>query len=203
MIVFNKVLSLDIDEMLDRDRRKGQRHHRNLRHALAQAYGFERRRGRREYAYNAYQLLEETSPNLRRMDQRIAYSYDGLNRFVKVDYPKTVDTVYAYGASGGCKQCCGKGHAGDRAIKFFNKAIELYPEAAATLELRAEAKENLGSLKETLSDYEKVVKLKPKCSKAYFNQGLIFEYKHDYKKAVYFDSKNQIYLRKLVDFKKY
>ncbi len=50
---------------------------------------------------------------------------------------------------------------------------------------------------------EKVVKLKPKCSKAYFNQGLIFEYKHDYKKAVYFDSKNQIYLRKLVDFKKY
>ena len=54
--------------------------------------------GRQEYKYdNCSNLIEETSSVLREKSQAIYYSYDGLNRLVKIEYPENETTTYTYG----------------------------------------------------------------------------------------------------------
>ncbi|MDR2767428.1 MAG: hypothetical protein LBB82_03775, partial [Treponema sp.] len=57
--------------------------------------------GRKEYRYDkAGNLERETDSVLRGRGEEIAYVYDGLNRLTKIDYPRSTDTVYEYGAPG-------------------------------------------------------------------------------------------------------
>ncbi len=57
--------------------------------------------GRNEYEYDAYRLISESTAAMRAQNLvSIHYLYDGLNRLVKIDYPKTADTEYEYGEPG-------------------------------------------------------------------------------------------------------
>lgn len=54
--------------------------------------------GRKEYEYDiAGNLIRETDNLLRGRGDSIRYEYDGLNRLVTIDYPKSVDTKHTYG----------------------------------------------------------------------------------------------------------
>ncbi|HUH44239.1 MAG TPA: RHS repeat domain-containing protein, partial [Treponemataceae bacterium] len=44
-------------------------------------------------------LIAENTSVLKERNRQIEYSYDGLNRLVKIQYPDTEDTVYTYGGS--------------------------------------------------------------------------------------------------------
>ena len=56
--------------------------------------------GRQEFFYDASSnLIAENTSVLKERNRQIEYSYDGLNRLVKIQYPDTEDTVYTYGGS--------------------------------------------------------------------------------------------------------
>jgi RHS repeat-associated protein len=55
--------------------------------------------GRKEYHYDAADnLVRETDNVLRGRGESIAYEYDGMNRLLTIDYPRSADTRYVYGA---------------------------------------------------------------------------------------------------------
>jgi RHS repeat-associated protein len=57
--------------------------------------------GKKEFFYDeAGNLIEETDSNLREKNTSIKYSYDGMNRLTKIDYPESTDVTYTYGESG-------------------------------------------------------------------------------------------------------
>jgi len=67
--------------------------------------------GKSEYFYNESGMMSSrTDPNLRAMGGEIRYRYDGLERLVRVEYPRTSPTEYLYG--GDTEACRAKGQVG-------------------------------------------------------------------------------------------
>jgi len=57
--------------------------------------------GRKEYIYDeSNNIIEEIDSNLREKGTSIKYSYDGMNRLTKIDYPYSTDVSYYYGEEG-------------------------------------------------------------------------------------------------------
>ena len=57
--------------------------------------------GRKEYIYDeSNNVVEEIDSNLREKGASIKYSYDGMNRLTKIDYPYSTDVSYYYGEEG-------------------------------------------------------------------------------------------------------
>lgn len=61
----------------------------------------------------------------------------------------------------------------NKAIDFFDDAIELQPDDAELYNKRARAKRKALDFNGAISDYEKVIKLSPGHYKAYYNLGII------------------------------
>ena len=65
--------------------------------------------GRQEFFYDeCSNLVRENNSVLRENNKQIVYEYDGLNRLVRIDYPDTEDTVYAYGGASDARGAAGK-----------------------------------------------------------------------------------------------
>jgi RHS repeat-associated protein len=65
--------------------------------------------GKKEYFYDAAgNLVEETDNELRNQGKRIGYRYDGLNRLVKIAYPRSGAVEYEYGAPGAAYNAAGR-----------------------------------------------------------------------------------------------
>ena len=65
--------------------------------------------GRQEFFYDeCSNLVRENNSVLRENNKLILYEYDSLNRLVKIDYPDTEDTVYAYGGANDTHGAAGK-----------------------------------------------------------------------------------------------
>jgi RHS repeat-associated protein len=65
--------------------------------------------GKKEYWYDgAGNLAEESDNELRKQGKRIRYEYDGLNRLVKINYPRSGMVVYEYGATGAAYNAAGR-----------------------------------------------------------------------------------------------
>ena len=65
--------------------------------------------GRQEFFYDeCSNLVRENNSVLRENNRQIVYEYDGLNRLVRIDYPDTEDTVYAYGGANDTHGAAGK-----------------------------------------------------------------------------------------------
>ena len=65
--------------------------------------------GRQEFFYDeCSNLVRENNSVLRENNKQIVYEYDGLNRLVRIDYPDTEDTVYAYGGANDTHGAAGK-----------------------------------------------------------------------------------------------
>ena len=79
-------------------------------------------------------LTEKIDSNLRASGRSIQYDYDGLNRLIKVNYPKTAATEYTYGGPGDT--------ADNRAGRLINRS-----DASGTIEY---AYGKLGEVSETI-----------------------------------------------------
>ena len=65
--------------------------------------------GRQEFFYDeCSNLIFENNSVLRENNKQIAYSYDGLNRLIKIEYPDTKATIYTYGAADDQNGAAGK-----------------------------------------------------------------------------------------------
>ena len=72
----------------------------------------------------------------------------------------------------------------DRAIAYFNKAIELNPRDADAYNNRGLAYfEGKGQYNKAIVDYNKAIELNPRSAAAYNNRGLSYFNKRDYEKA--------------------
>ena len=142
-----------------------------------------------------------------------AIKFDELNDIenAKINYLKVInieDSVpYANSMLGGIEY--DKGNF-QEAIKYFDKAIELYPNCVQSIELRAEAKERLGFLDSALNDYYKVIEITSDYAQVYFNIGLIYEFKKEYYRALRFyrlakriNPSNFIFINKYEKFTRY
>ena len=73
----------------------------------------------------------------------------------------------------------------DRAIAYFNKAIELNPRDADAYNNRGLAYfEGKGQYDKAIVDYNKAIELNPRSAAAYNNRGLAYGYKGKYDKAI-------------------
>jgi tetratricopeptide (TPR) repeat protein len=71
------------------------------------------------------------------------------------------------------------------AIQYYNNALRLQPASTEALYNRGLFFQNLGDLENALSDYNRILKIDPNYSNAYFNLGYIdLAYRKDYKAAI-------------------
>jgi len=71
----------------------------------------------------------------------------------------------------------------DRAIAYFNKAIELNPRYSDAYNNRGFAYYEKGQYDKAISDYNKAIELNPKFAMAYNNRGIAYFYKKEYDEA--------------------
>jgi len=71
-----------------------------------------------------------------------------------------------------------------KAIKFFDKALELEPCASNTLFLRARCKDELDMTEDAKVDYRLVLKLDPKAKDAHFYLGLLEDMDNNITEAI-------------------
>ena len=65
--------------------------------------------GRQEYFYDeCSNLVLENNNVLKENNKQIVYTYDGLNRLVKIEYPDTDPTIYTYGGKNAPNKAAGK-----------------------------------------------------------------------------------------------
>jgi len=62
----------------------------------------------------------------------------------------------------------------DKAIKYYNQAIDLNPHLAGAYYNRGNAYSNIGRYQRAEVDYSRVISLKPNFLNAYYNRGLIY-----------------------------
>jgi len=72
----------------------------------------------------------------------------------------------------------------ERAIKDFDKAIELNPDDAETYYNRGVAYAKLNKYEQAIKDYEKAIELNPDDAKAYYNRGLAYAELNKYEQAI-------------------
>lgn len=72
----------------------------------------------------------------------------------------------------------------DKAIEYYNKAIELDPDFADAYNNRGIAYRRKGECAKAIEDYNKAIELDPDYSEAYYNRGRAYRYLKEYDKAI-------------------
>ena len=71
----------------------------------------------------------------------------------------------------------------DKAIPYFNKAIELNPRHAEAYRHRAYSFSQKGEYDKAIEDLGKAIELNPDCAEEYGNRGIVYFQKGEYEKA--------------------
>ena len=72
----------------------------------------------------------------------------------------------------------------DRAIAYFNKAIEINPKLAEAYYNRGLVYKEKGQYDKAISDFTKAIEINPRHADAYYSRGVVYYYKKDYEKAL-------------------
>lgn len=72
----------------------------------------------------------------------------------------------------------------DKAVEYYNKALELRPDLLETYFNRGLAYTRKQNYDKAIEDLSKVIELNPNLAEAYYTRGLVYEYKQDYDKAI-------------------
>jgi len=72
----------------------------------------------------------------------------------------------------------------DRAIAYFNKAIEINPKYAVAYLNRGSAYDGKGQYDKAISDFNKAIEINPRFAVAYFNRGFVYDRKGQLDKAI-------------------
>ena len=92
-------------------------------------------------------------------------------------YRSQAETLFEYGLEANLEFC-------KKAIKWFDTAIELYPDFASTYNSRGGAKARLEDYKAAIEDFDKVIELYPDHFGAYYSRGGMKYRLGDYKAAI-------------------
>jgi RHS repeat-associated protein len=115
--------------------------------------------GRKEYHYDAADnLVRETDNVLRGRGESIAYEYDGMNRLLTINYPRSADTVYTYGDPGASDNRAGR--------------VKTVTDESGTITY------TYGSLGETTSEMRSIIRQTP--GEEWYPEKALMQYEGDY-----------------------
>ena len=72
----------------------------------------------------------------------------------------------------------------EKALKDFNRAIEIKPQVAAGYLGRANTFQIMGRYEEAIEDYDKTLEINPKLANAYVNRASAYSHLGEYEKAI-------------------
>jgi len=160
---------------------------RGLSFAESKSLDFERKNKLKEKSYDAVINLSEN-------DKEILEKYDIPKEFLveklpKLDILKITEltsrlkpTDAEFWFDIGCSSSDKKQH--EKAIVFYNKAIEIKPDYAEAYNNRGIAKRNLSDYHGAIADYTKAIEIKPDFAQAYNNRGNAKSDLSDYHDAI-------------------